>query len=102
MSGSLSVSLATATVSIGGVDTAQPITLGVISSGSLSRPSGAQGIMGVAPDDGDGASSGIFSPFIQLTAPYNQGFQLDVPPAGGTGTLTLGRLPQAPEPSPQL
>jgi|GEM_PF-2539371 len=88
---SLQASLVQATVSIGGVATAQPITLGLIDSSSASGlTSGAQGIMGVAPADGDWQSSGLLSPLVQLAAPYNEGFQLDVP-ASGSGTLALGK-----------
>lgn len=90
VSSKLTSELATATVSIGGASTSSPMTLGLIESDDMGGIFGnAQGIMGVAPAEGAAAQAGLLSPFVQLAAPYDQGFTVDLT-GGSTGTLTLG------------
>lgn len=91
VSGTVTATVATASVTIGDVTTTQPIALGLIDSATAAGTlSGLQGIIGVAQNKGSGAPSGIYSPLAQLPAPYDQGVQIDVP-AGGNGTLQLGK-----------
>lgn len=98
VSDSLETDLATGSFSIGGVQTTQDITFGIVTTKQTEAIYGteAQGIMGVAPVAAETASAGLLSPFVQLPAPYDQGFQVDIS-ATDSGTLQIGR----PTPSAQ-
>ncbi|TKV58764.1 hypothetical protein FDO65_14715 [Nakamurella flava] len=93
--GTVQGTVESATVAIGGVSTANPIAIVVAdTSGSTTDffSNGTQGIMGISSANGATfAGQSIFAPNLQLPAPYNAGFALqigaDSPP---TGTWTLG------------
>lgn len=90
-SGPVSGSLGTAVVGIGGVSTAQPITVGLIdpSSAGSAFPTGTHGILGVAT--GGGNTPQLLAPNLQLPAPYAAGSTLQVGATdGAAGTWTLG------------
>lgn len=85
---SLDATLTTGTVEIAGISTADPIVFGVVQPGaSASIFNGLDGIMGIAPADGDWKSSGLLSPIPQLPSPYNAGFSIDATSTSGTFTV---------------
>lgn len=94
VSGAVTANLATAVVGIGGVDTPQPIQIGLVdpSDASKNLPAGVDGIMGIsAADDGSLADQTVYAPNLQLPAPYDAGFALQIGSgSGASGTWTLG------------
>lgn len=80
----------TSVVQIGGVSTPGPITIGLLPADSFDgAENGTRGLLGIATGYGDAEDQGIFSPQLQLPAPYSAGYTLDVA-SDGTGTWTLG------------
>jgi hypothetical protein len=101
--------VATARVTIGSLTTPSPIGVQVIqqvrcpSTQPKCNPNtylqaafgaaGAVGLMGI--DTSDRFGNGIYSPLLQLSSPYSNGFSLKLAPTG-SGTLTLGSPPVGP------
>lgn len=93
--GSVNGTVETAPVTIGGVTTANPIDIVVADpSGTTAGffTGGTQGIMGISSANTDTfTGQSIFAPNLQLPAPYDSGFTLQI--GSGTtptGTWTLG------------
>ncbi len=90
VSGDVSATLAQAPVTIGGVTTGGPIGVGLLhSTGSGDPFSGTDGVLGIATANGPTLDATLFTPVMQLPAPYDSGSVLDVG-SGGSGTWTLG------------
>jgi len=103
----LTSAAATTTVNIGGASTPTSTQVSLIQSSSCAsgfpscRPgqgiseilgaSGVDGILGVAMSEADTAQT-LYSPLLQLRAPYRNGFTLSLP-AGGPDSLILGTPP---------
>jgi len=52
---------------------------------------GAQGIIGIGLSNGPSPASPNYSPLLQVPAPYDQGFTIQLPSSGtGAGTLVVG------------
>jgi hypothetical protein len=100
----LTSATATATVNVGGASTPSSTEVSLIQSSGcasgfpscqpgqgiseLLGASGVDGILGVAMSDSSTAQS-LYSPLLQLRAPYRNGFTLSLP-AGGPDSLILG------------
>ena len=93
------------TVTIAGVSTSSSTKVSLIQSSGcatgatsctpgqaasdLFEGSGAVGILGIAMADGSVAATPIYSPLLQLSAPFRNGFTLSLP-IQGTDSFTLG------------
>ena len=91
----LTGSLVQTTVKLGGQTTGQ---IGVVaftpSAATTGLTSGEQGIMGIASEAQPGPVPPLWSPALQLSAPFNEASTLDVP-TRGAGTWTLGPVAPA-------
>ena len=94
VSGTVTATLGRAPVTIGGIGTSAPIGVGLVHSGGEGMFNGTSGILGIASANGPALNPTVFTPVMQLPAPYDAGSTLDIP-AGGAGTWTLGPV-QAP------
>ena len=97
--------VAQATVTMGGVSTSGPISVVSAQSASCGTDSGSpqscsvttafgdgvQGIIGIGLSDGPSPASPTFSPLLQVPAPLDEGFTIELPPSGsGAGSLVVG------------
>ena len=94
VSGTVAATLGQAPVTIGGVTTSAPIGVGLVHSGGSDIFNGTAGLLGIATANGPTLNATIFTPVMQLPAPYDTGSVLDIP-ATGTGTWTLGPVDAA-------
>ena len=101
----MSGTVAQATVTMGSLTTPQPISVIDVTSatcgtdGSSPRScsvseafgEGIQGIIGIGLSDGPSPAAPDYSPLLQMAAPYDEGFTLQLPPTGsGSGSLIVG------------
>ena len=94
VSGTVAATLAQAPVTIGGATTPSPIGIGLVQVGSGESPFGdTKGLLGIASANGPTLDTTLFSPSLQLPAPYDAGSVLDIAQTG-TGTWTLGPVPE--------
>jgi hypothetical protein len=89
VSGTVAATLGRAPVTIGGVTTSAPIGIGLVHSGGAGMFNGKAGILGIATANGPTLDATVYTPVMQLPAPYDTGSVLDIPTSGG-GTWTLG------------
>lgn len=88
--GTVPATLAQAPVTVGGVTTASPVGIGLLQAGSgAGLFDGTSGLLGIGTANGPTLNADLFSPTLQLPAPYQAGSMLDISPTG-TGTWTLG------------
>jgi hypothetical protein len=102
---SLSGVVANATVTMGGLTTDGPIAVVSAESATCETDSGStescsvedafgdptQGIIGIGLSDGPSPASPNYSPLLQVAAPYDEGFTIQLPQSGnGNGTLVVG------------
>lgn len=94
-----------ATVSMGGLTTTGPIAVVSGQNATCQTSSGAQepcsmdsafgdgvqGVIGIGLSDGPSPASPNYSPLLQVAAPYNEGFVVQLPASGsGAGSLIVG------------
>jgi hypothetical protein len=104
---SLSGVVANATVTMGGLTTDGSIAVVSAESATCETDSGksescsvgdafgdgTQGIIGIGLSNGPSPASPNYSPLLQVAAPYDQGFTIQLPPSGnGTGALVVGAV----------
>ena len=89
VSGTVAATLGQAPVTIGGVSTTAPIGVGLVHTGGSDIFNGYAGILGIATANGPTLNATVYTPAMQLPAPYDTGSVLDIP-SSGTGTWTLG------------
>ncbi|HEY6530747.1 MAG TPA: hypothetical protein VIY72_00485 [Acidimicrobiales bacterium] len=97
--------VAQATVTMGSLSTTSPIAVidvtGATCGTDGSNPrscdvrgafgDGVQGVIGIGLSDGPSPASPDFSPLLQMGAPYDEGFTVELPPSGsGDGSLVVG------------
>jgi hypothetical protein len=98
-------SVAQATVTLGSLTTPAPIAVVDVTSATCGTEGsdpracevseafgdGVQGIIGIGLSDGPSPASPTFSPLLQMAAPYDQGFTIELPASGsGQGSLVVG------------
>lgn len=89
VSGTVVATLGQAPVTIGGVTTGGPIGIGLVHSGGSDMFNGSAGILGIATANGPTLNPTVYTPVMQLPAPFDTGSVLDIP-STGAGTWTLG------------
>jgi hypothetical protein len=114
---SLSGVVANATVTMGGLTTDGPIAVVSAESATCETDSGStescsvedafgdgtQGIIGIGLSNGPSPASPNYSPLLQVAAPYDEGFTIQLPQSGnGNGSLVVGPVsaPQDATPVP--
>lgn len=94
VSGTVTATLGQAPVTIGGVTTAAPIGVGLVQAGGSEIFNGTSGILGIATANGPTLNTTVYTPVMQLPAPYDTGSLLNIP-TSGAGTWTLGPVAAA-------
>lgn len=92
VSGTVSGTTATGTVTIGGISTPNPIEIGLLPENAFdgSGPE-TRGLMGIASANDASFDGGVFAPNLQLAAPYSSGSTFQIA-QNGSGTWTLGTV----------
>lgn len=92
VSGTVSGTTGTGTVTIGGVSTPSPIEIGLLPQTAFDGSiTGTRGLMGIASANSAGFDGGVFAPNLQLAAPYSSGSTFQIA-QNGAGTWTLGSV----------
>jgi hypothetical protein len=92
VSGTVSGTTGTGTVTIGGVSTPDPIEIGLLPTTAFDgSTTGTRGLMGIASANSAGFDGGVFAPNLQLAAPYSAGSTFQIA-QNGAGTWTLGTV----------
>lgn len=94
VSGTVAATLGQAPVTIGGVTTGSPIGVGLVHGGGSAIFDGNAGILGIATANGPTLNTTVYTPVMQLPAPFNTGSVLDIP-TSGAGTWTLGPVTES-------
>lgn len=89
VSGTVTATVGQAPVTIGGVGTVAPIGVGLVHSGGSDIFNGYAGILGIATANGPTLNTTVYTPVMQLPAPFDTGSVLNIS-ASGAGTWTLG------------